>query len=123
LFVLSKETGDATEGLTLLDTDAKTWTPLAKEVQRAGRVSPNGTKYAWCGPTPGEAHATLWIVDLGGQAEPVKIPMEGQFGHFGWSPDSHELIVSNGPMRASDARFDVVDLTGRKLRTLYGSII
>ncbi|MGO9466369.1 MAG: hypothetical protein ACLQVF_19685 [Isosphaeraceae bacterium] len=105
LFVLSKETDGAKEGLSLLDTDAKTWTPLAKEVQRGGRVSPNAKKYAWCGSTPGDAHATLWIVDLGGHAEPVQIPMEGQFGHLGWSPDSHELIVTTcGPAKTDLTR-------------------
>jgi hypothetical protein len=68
----------------VIDPKAKTWTPVAQEVQRGGRVSPDGTKYAWCLPAPGETRATLCLVDLRRHAEPMKIPMEGLSGHCSW---------------------------------------
>ena len=101
---MTRETEDAKDGVTLIRFDARTWTPMAGEVGRGGRISWDGSRYAWCEGSPGEATATLWIVDLRGNRGVRKIPMEGLGGHCNWSPDGRELIVTTTFPREAEAR-------------------
>jgi dipeptidyl aminopeptidase/acylaminoacyl peptidase len=93
-FVLSKnKADDRNDGLAVIEPDTGTWTQLAQDVQRGGRLSPDDNRYAWFLPEYG-GRTTLRIEDLVKQGEPAIRRFEGTGVGCCWAPDGRELIVT-----------------------------
>jgi Tol biopolymer transport system component len=91
----SKKTFAAMDALAVIERDGTSWTQFPQEIQRAGRLSPDTTKYAWVQAGSEEKPTSmLQIVDFRKNAPPIKVPFGGVLGHCYWSRDGRELVVS-----------------------------
>ncbi len=114
----SKEPSTSRSALVALGDDAQTWTLLVKDVQPNGKVSPDGTKYAWCDQSRNGTGSALWIADLRRRAEPLIIPVAGRFGRCFWSPGGRELVVTTYDTMQSGRQTWRVSADGKKSRKL-----
>jgi Tol biopolymer transport system component len=91
----SKKTIGAMDALAVIGRDGTSWTQFPQEIQRAGRLSPDTTKYAWVqGGSEEKPSSMLQIVDFRKNAPPIRVPFDGIFGHCYWSRDGREIVVS-----------------------------
>jgi hypothetical protein len=86
-YVFAKQPGARRDLIALIDRAGARWTELANDIQRGGRLSPDGTTYAFVGPSPGEKKSTLHLVDLTRRAAASTIELDGLGGGACWSPD------------------------------------
>ncbi len=113
-----QEPSKRTSALVALGDDAKTWKLLVPNVQPNGRISPDGTKYAWYYLNRDRTGSALWIADLRGRAGPLIIPVEGRFGRCFWSRDGRELVVTAYDTLQSDRKSWRVSADGKRSRKL-----
>ena len=107
-FVVSREAENVKDGLTVIEGDGNIWTPLAKELARGGRLSPDTTKYAWLQPGLGEianTKTTLIVRDLQNTTEPVTVELKGMSGRCHWSRGGRELIVTTYSLAQNDLTY------------------
>ena len=117
-FVFSRETEKEKDGIALIERDGTSWAPLAKEIGRDGRLSPDTTKFAWFLIGSQEnPKITLLIQDLRKKSQPVKLAMDGLFGRSYWSRDGRELIVTTSVQTKDELTYQTWRVAADGLKT------